>query len=162
MPRKRPEPKVITLYDGQIIESDNWKVTVRKVFHQPNHMDPYAFRIETDEGILVYSGDTGPCEGINDLAKDADMLIHMCYFISGTFTKPDVALASSGHIEAATIAAEQNVKTLIATHFTPQMDAYGVKEKCLAEMADIFKGRIIWGEDMMVIPLKEDPIPHMG
>ena len=125
-------------------------------------MDPYGFRIETDEGVLCYSGDTGPCDGINALAKDADMLIHMCYFISGTFTRPDVALASSGHLEAARIAAEQNVKTLVATHFTPQMDAHGVKERCLAEMAAIYDGRIIWGEDMMQIPLKADPIPHMG
>ena len=73
-----------------------------------------------------------------------------------------MALASSGHLEAARIAAEQNVKTLVATHFTPQMDAFGVKEKCLAEMAEIYDGRIIWGEDMMQIPLTEEPIPHMG
>lgn len=162
LPRKRPEPQITALYDGQVIETDHWKVSVRKVFHQPHHMDPYGFRIESDEGVLVYSGDTGPCEGINALAKDADMLICMCYFISGTFTAPDVALASSGHLEAATIAHEQNVKTLVATHFTPQMDAPGVKERCLAEMAEIYKGRIIWGEDMMTLPLKEAPIPHMG
>ena len=42
------------------------------------------------------------------------------------------------------------------------MDAFGVKEKCLAEMAEIYDGRIIWGEDMMQIPLTEEPIPHMG
>ena len=162
LPRKRPEPQVTALYDGQVIDGKNWTVKVRKVFHQPGHIEPYALRLETDEGVLVYSGDTGPCDAIEELSQGADMLIHMCYFISGSFLKPDQELTSSGHLEAANTAAKAGVKTLVATHFTPQMDAYGVKEKCLAEMREIFKGRIIWGEDLMEIPLHADEIPHMG
>lgn len=161
LPRKRPAPEVTALYDRQVIESDNWKVTVRKVYHQPDQIEPYGFRIETDEGVLVYSGDTGPCDGITALAKDADLMIHMCYFISGTFTKGKVP-TSSGHMECARIAAEGNVKTLVATHFTPQLDAYGVKERCIAEMSEVYKGRVIWGEDLMEIPLHHAPVPHAG
>ncbi len=162
LPRQRPKPDITPLYDKQVIESDNWKLTVREVFHQPGHIEPYAFRLETDEGVLVYSGDTGPCEGISEIAKDADILIHMCYFVSGTFNPDGPALTSSGHMECARVAAEQNVKTLVATHFTPQMDALGVKEKCLAEMAEVYTGRIIWGEDMMEIPIKASELPHAG
>ena len=161
LPRKRPAPEITALYDGQVIESDNWKVTVRKVFHQPDQIEPYGFRLETDEGVLVYSGDTGPCDGILDLAQDADLLIHMCYFISGTFTK-DQKQTSSGHMEAARTAAEANVKTLVTTHFTPQMDAQGIKERCIVEMAEVFKGRIIWGEDLLEVPVLPNEIPRMG
>ena len=161
LPRKRPAPEITSLYDGQVIESDNWKVTVRKVFHQPDQIEPYGFRLETDEGVLVYSGDTGPCDGILDLAQDADLLIHMCYFISGTFTK-DQKQTSSGHMEAARTAAEANVKTLVTTHFTPQMDAQGIKERCIVEMAEVFKGRIIWGEDLLEVPVLPNEIPRMG
>ena len=85
----------------------------------------------------------------------------MCYFISGTFTKGN-RLASSGHLECAQLAADQNVKTLVTTHFTPQMDAPGVKEKCLGDMREIYKGRIVWGEDLMRLSLHPDDIPHMG
>lgn len=162
LPRKRPEPQVTALFDGQVIETDTWKVTVRKVFHQPDQIEPYAFRLETDDGVLVYSGDTGPCDAIEELAKGADMLIHMCYFISGSFLKPDQKQTSSGHLEAARTAAKAGVSTLVATHFTPQMDAYGVKERCLSEMAKVYEGRIIWGEDLMEIPLKNHNVPHMG
>jgi hypothetical protein len=42
------------------------------------------------------------------------------------------------------------------------MDALGVKEKCLAEMREIFDGRIIWGEDLMEIPLEEQGLLHAG
>ena len=162
LPRKRPEPQVTALYDGQVIEGNNWTVKVRKVFHQPGHIEPYALRLETDEGVLVYSGDTGPCDAIEELSQGADMLIHMCYFISGSFLKSDQELTSSGHLEAANTAAKAGVNTLVATHFTPQMDAYGVKERCLAEMREVFDGRIIWGEDLMEIPLEAREIPHAG
>ncbi len=161
LPRKRPAPEVTALYDGQVIESDDWKITVRKVYHQPDQIEPYAFRIETDEGVLVYSGDTGPCEGIAVFARDADLMIHMCYFISGTFAKAKTP-TSSGHMECARIAAEGNVRTLVATHFTPQLDAHGVKERCIAQMSEVYKGRIIWGEDLMEIPLHPEPVPHAG
>ncbi|MGI9365758.1 MAG: MBL fold metallo-hydrolase [Rhizobiaceae bacterium] len=162
LPRKRPQPQVTGLYDGQVIESDHWKVTVREVIHQPGQIEPYAFRLETAEGVLVYSGDTGPCEAIEELAQGADLLIHMCYFISGSFMKPDQQLTSSGHLEAANTAAKAGVKSLITTHFTPQMDALGVKEKCLAEMREIYDGRIIWGEDLLEIPLHAQELPHAG
>jgi L-ascorbate metabolism protein UlaG (beta-lactamase superfamily) len=59
LPRRPPRPKITALYDGQVIESDHWKITVRKVHHQPGYMEAYGFRLETDEGILAYSGDTG-------------------------------------------------------------------------------------------------------
>ena len=145
-----------------MIESDNWKVTVREVYHQPGYIEPYAFRIECDEGVLVYSGDTGPCKGIEEISEGADLLIHMCYFLSGTFIQDDKLLTSSGHLEAARTAAKAGVKTLVTTHFTPQMDAQGIKERCLGEMSQIFNGRIIWGEDLMTIPLEAGSIPNAG
>ena len=162
LPRKRPKPNITSLFDGQVIESEKWTVKVREVLHQPGHIEPYAFRLETADGVLVYSGDTGPCEAIEQLSEGADMLIHMCYFISGSFMKPDQQLTSSGHLEAARTAAKAGVKTLVATHFTPQMDALGIKEKCLAEMREVFDGRIIWGEDLMEIPLEATQVPHAG
>jgi ribonuclease BN (tRNA processing enzyme) len=162
LPRARPEPQITALFDGQVIETENWRVTVRKVLHQPEQIEPYAFRLETNEGVFVYSGDTGPCDAIEELAQGADLLVHMCYFISGSFMKPGQQLTSSGHLEAARTAAKARVKTLVATHFTPQMDALGVKERCLAEMREIFDGRIIWGEDLMEIPFAESALPHAG
>ena len=65
LPRARPKPHITALFDGQVIESDNWKITVRGMYHQPGHIEPYGCRIETDEAVLVYSGDTGPCDCVN-------------------------------------------------------------------------------------------------
>jgi ribonuclease BN (tRNA processing enzyme) len=97
--------------------------------------------------------DTGPCPGIDALAKDADILIHMCFFVSGTFLPPTEELTASGHMEIAHLAARQNVKTLVATHFTPQMEPPGVREKCIADMSKVYAGTIIWGADLMEITM---------
>ena len=67
----------------------------------------------------MYSGDTGPCDGIDEISEGADILIHMCYFLSGTFNQDDKILTSSGHLEAARTAANAGAKTLVTTHFTP-------------------------------------------
>ena len=42
------------------------------------------------------------------------------------------------------------------------MDAPSVKKKCLAEMAEIFPGRIIWAEDMMKFSISPDEVTHAG
>ena len=161
LPRRRPAPDVVALRDGQVIEGGAWQVTVREVCHQPGWIQAFGFRLECDEGVFVYSGDTGPCEGISALAHRADVLVHMCYFISGTF-KPNARLTASGHMEAARLAAEQEVRTLVTTHFTPQMEPPGLRERCIAEMAQVYSGRIIWGEDLLQIPLEAEKVGEVG
>ena len=161
LPRLRPAPNITPIYDGQVIESDNWKITVRAVHHQPEFIEAFGFRIETDEGVLVYSGDTGPCDGIDALARDADMLIHMCYFVSGTFNPP-ARLSASGHMEVAELAARQNVRSVVISHLTPQMEPPGVREKCIAEMGKTFSGNIIWGQDLMELGLFPGEISEAG
>jgi len=54
------------------------------------------------------------------------------------------------------------LRQLVTAHFTPQLNAPGVKEKCLGEMAEVFSGRIVWGEDLMEIPLVPDAVPQAG
>ncbi len=153
LPRRRPEPRVVPLHDGMIVETDHWKVTAREVLHQPGFIDAFGFRLETDAGTLAYSGDTGPCDGIRDLAQDADILIHMCYFVSGSFTPARGPLTASGHMECARLAADAGVRTLVTTHLPPSLDAPGVKGRCLGEMAEVYDGRIVWGEDLMTLTL---------
>ena len=39
-----------------------------------------AYRLEAEEKVVVYSGDTEPCPRVAALAKEADLLIHECSF----------------------------------------------------------------------------------
>ena len=46
----------------------------------------------------------------------------------------------------------------MVSHVTEQMDVPGVRERLINEMAAVYSGNIIWGEDLMEIPV-DDPRP---
>lgn len=154
LPRQRPKPDVMELSSKQVVQGNNWTVTVRDVIHQQPYLQCFGFRLDTDEGSFAYSGDSGPCKGMEILATQCDVLVHMCHYISGTALNEHNKRGSSGHIEVATLAAKAEVKTLVITHVTEQMDVPGVRERLIREMGEIYSGNIIWGEDRMQIPLK--------
>ena len=76
------------------------------------------------------------------LSKDCDVLVHMCHYLSGTALCPEFAESCMGHIELAELGEKANVKTLVITHVTEQIDQPGVRERVLREMAEIYKGNL--------------------
>ena len=59
-------------------EFDGFTIHSAPVNHTPQSL---GFRIEDNSGkSITYSGDTGYCEGIVELARDADLLILECSF----------------------------------------------------------------------------------
>ncbi len=154
LPRMPPKPKIITLKSGDLVKGKNWQVTVRSVLHAQPILDCYGFRLETEAGVFVYSGDSGPCKAMEVLALDADVLVHMCHYLSGSELSDEFAKACMGHLELATLGREANVKNLVISHVTEQMDVPGVRERIIREMSEIYSGNIFFGEDLMTIPIK--------
>lgn len=68
---------------------------------------------------VVISGDTRPCEGLRQAAREADLLVH-----EATFSHEDLARAKeTGHStarEAAELARGAGVKRLLLTHISPR------------------------------------------
>jgi ribonuclease BN (tRNA processing enzyme) len=81
----------------------------------------------------------------------------MCHYLTGTELCPEFAESCMGHIELAELGRKANVKTLVITHVTEQIDQPGVRERVLREMSEIYKGNLIFGEDRMAIPTKVAP-----
>ena len=152
-PRAWPQPKVSELSDGEIVEGNSWRITTTEVVHVQPYLVCYGYRLDTPEGTFVYSGDSGPCGEMVELAKDCDVLVHMCQYISGTELSPMARQGCMGHIELARLGEKANVKNLVISHVTEQMDVPGIRERLLIEMAEIYTGNLIWGEDLMEIPL---------
>ena len=153
LPRPRPQPEIRELAAHDVVETDNWRLTCTNVPHAQPVLTCFAYRIDTDEGSLVYSGDASPSKTLTTLAKDCDVLIHMCQRISGTELNEQARISSSGHLEVAQTAKDANAKTCVISHVTDQMDAVGMQERLLREMGEIYGGNLIWGEDLMRIPL---------
>lgn len=153
LPRAWPKPAVREIATGDTITGDGWTLSVGAAEHFRPYLTSLAFRIESKEGTVVYSGDSGPTPTMRELADGADVLIHMCHHRSGTALNEGFADSCMGHMELAHLAAEARVRSLVTTHITEQFDKPGARERVIAEMATVFKGDLFFGEDLLEVPL---------
>jgi ribonuclease BN (tRNA processing enzyme) len=89
---------------------------------------------------------------MEELARDCDVLVHMSHFVSGTALNREFGQRNMGHLELARLGAQANVRNLVISHVTEQLDRPGVRERVIREMSEIYKGNLFFGEDLMEIP----------
>ncbi len=153
LPRQRPSPHVTEVSDGDTIDGSGWSVSVAEVIHVQPYLRCLAYRFETADKTIVFGGDTAPIDSLTNLAREADVLIHMCHLMNGVVTDPRITGCCSGHLDAARTARDAGVKTLVLVHITNQMEGPGVRERVLREAGEIYDGDIIFGEDLLEVPL---------
>ncbi|MFG3237187.1 MBL fold metallo-hydrolase [Streptomyces antibioticus] len=75
----RPEVRFLSgvfdfraLYDGHTVRHWNIRLTSRAVAHDT---EAYGLRAECQGSVLAYSGDSGPCEALTELASGADLFL---------------------------------------------------------------------------------------
>lgn len=88
----------------------------------------YAVRLSAGGSTLAYSGDTGPCAALTELARDADVLLSEASFLPGAGNPPDLHLTGR---QAGEHAAAAGVGRLLVTHVPPWSDP----DRALAEAA---------------------------
>ena len=104
-----------------------------------------AYRIEHKDKTLVYAGDVDYCNEIIEIAKNADFLLIECSLPNNKKMEGHLTPSLAGKS-----ASKANVKTLILTHFTPEVLKTNIKKDCSKE----FKGKIILAKDKMKINIK--------
>lgn len=154
----RPPPKALFAghdidNDGLVFEDDRVKVTAAAAchFHFASRSFPaekvpksFAYRFQTHDKVIVFSGDTGPCSALIDFAQGADLLVHEVVslpLIAESLRKvlasrpggADPALfdnlmhhMAEDHTspeEVGKLAQAAGVKKVVLTHFTPGADA---------------------------------------
>ncbi|MEM6678067.1 MAG: MBL fold metallo-hydrolase [Pseudomonadota bacterium] len=150
--RARPACQVRECAVGDVVERRDWRLTVGRAQHFEPYLTCLAFRFETAAGSMVYSGDNGGVtEDMIRLAKGCDLLIHMCHFATGDEPSDAFRAAAGSHMDVAETAAQAGAKTLVLTHLTPPMDRPGVLERLVGEMAQIYRGQIIIGRDLLTL-----------
>lgn len=103
-------------------------------------VEAYALRVEHDGASLVYSGDTGPCPRLVELARGADVLLCEAswpHVAPGRWVEPPPGLHLSGR-QAGEHAAAAGVGRLLLTHVPAWCDAAAL----LAEARDAFDGPV--------------------
>ncbi|MGH8636845.1 MAG: MBL fold metallo-hydrolase, partial [Burkholderiales bacterium] len=153
LPRSKPRPVVREIASDDVIDCGPFTVCARAVIHAQPILDCFAYRLEAEGASFVYSGDAGPCKAMQELARDCDVLVHMCHFISGTALNREFEKRNMGHLDLARLGQNANVRNLVASHITEQMDVPGVKERLIKDMTAIYSGNLFFGEDLMEIPV---------
>jgi ribonuclease Z len=78
------------------------------------------FDLATERGVVVYSGDTSPCESLAALARGADTLIHEATFLHEEAVRAKADGHTTGY-QAGEVAARAGVKRLLLCHFVAQL-----------------------------------------
>lgn len=151
LPRVRPAPVVAEIHAGTKIEGRGWTLTAGHAAHVQPYLECLAFRLDSDEGSICYSGDSGMCEELVELARGCDVLIQMNHHYSGTEPSSAYRAACGNHQDNAVMASRAGVKTLVLTHILPDLDRPGRHDEITREIQRVFSGEVVWGEDLMQI-----------
>lgn len=106
-----------------------------------------GFRLEVDKKVITYCCDTGICKNDFILAKNSDVLIHECSFLTGQKT-------TWGHAnpeQAARLAKKAKAKKLILTHFDASLylnkksrkEAERIAKKIFIDTRAAFDGLVV-------------------
>ncbi len=98
-------------------------------------VETYAVRFEVGAAVFVYSGDTGPCRALDDLARGADLLLCEASFVHGDDNPTDLHLTGR---EAGVVARDAGAGRLVITHVPP----WNNPQVAMAEAASVFDGEI--------------------
>ncbi|MEV6944223.1 MBL fold metallo-hydrolase [Streptomyces sp. NPDC051172] len=119
-----------TLHDGHTARHGDLLLTSRAVKHD---IEAYGLRAETEGRVLAYSGDSGPCEALGQLAADADLFL----------CEADIDAHHEGeqvHLtpeDAGATARAATVSRLLVTHVGPTL----TEESATKRAAAAFGGR---------------------
>ena len=156
--------------DGVVYQDANIKVTAAENSHYQytganvGKYKSYAYRFESSDRVVVFTGDTGPSDAVTELAMGADLLVTP----SSSFKDRMQSLIDSGAWQAMTsaeqarvlaqakrnitledigkMATRANVKTVVLSHSIARADSGA---PWVAEVKEHFSGRVLVAKDLM-------------
>ena len=142
---------------GEVYRDGHVRVTCALVRHPPV-VPAFAFRFETKDRSIVFSGDTAPCDSLVELARGADVLVHevmhapsldeICARLpNATRLRRHLLDSHTTEEQVGAVARDAGVKMLVLTHFVPADTVAPQTWRDAA--ARHFDGPIVVGEDLM-------------
>lgn len=153
LPRPWPTYENRVIVAGDVVENDRWRVTSGHAQHVQPYLDSLAYRLDTDEGSVVFTGDTGPCEEVIDLARGADVLYSMCWDLQGEMSRLHEDNGQTGPLTAGEMAAAAGVKTLVLVHHGPNLDIEENQRRAVVEAGGPFEGEVVFADEGHVLDI---------
>jgi len=142
----RDMPFIINIKEvipGDEMEIGNMSIKCARAEHG---VPALAYRLNSKDKSLVYTGDTSPSKKIEELAKGCDLLIHDSTFLSEEDAEK---YNHSTPAQAAEIANHAKVGKLVLTHFSQKHK----NPNDFLEQAQKEFGNVVLAEDLLTISL---------
>lgn len=150
--------------DAVVFDRNGLRITMFRVHHDP--VTPaVGYRFDYRGRSVVVSGDTTKSANLAAHAKGADILVHEALQpeimnraarVADQLGKPRLAKMArdtlsyhTSPVEAAQIARDAGVGTLVFTHLVPAPSNFVTRRLFLSGVADVFPGTVVLGEDGM-------------
>lgn len=154
LPRPKPSVDVRDVGPGTVATHKGWTVTAACAQHVEPWLESLAFRVDSDEGSIMFAGDTSPCEPVTRLAHGVDVLVLNCWDLQETMEENGEAPGQTGTLDAAGMAQETGAGKLVLTHTGPHLCEPESKTKGLQDIANAFQGEIIFAEELTTLDLR--------
>lgn len=146
-----PAPNVIEVESGQAIESNGVVINATVVDHGVVR-PAIGYRFEADGQSAVWSGDTLPCDNLDELCNNADVYVQTVIREDLVRTIPvqrflDIIDYHSTVEQAAQTAKRSGVKTLVLNHMVPA-PLPGTEDEWIALAQQHFDGTIVLAKDL--------------
>jgi ribonuclease Z len=109
-----------------------------------------GYRVEAEDKVIAISGDSIACEGLNRLARKADVLLLCCYLAKAQITNPYMerlakhTIACSDNVGK--IAKQAGIKKLVLTHFGQKPE--DLMQQIASDVARDYDGPLLLGRDL--------------
>ena len=151
LPRKPPNVIVKDIGPGVVYVGTNWKITASEAEHVQPYLDSLAYRIDSSEGSMVFTGDTQPCQSVIDLSRNADIMVCMCWDDQESMNINGESYRQCGTVGAAEMAQKARVKKLVLVHIGPNLSLHGKREKGIGDIKSIFDGDVVFSDELMSV-----------
>jgi len=159
---------------GVVFQDDKIRVTAAENSHyalmppqRRGQFRSYSYRIETPHGVIVFTGDTGPSEAVERLARGADVLVaeannglpeevakSTAAMAAQSHWSPEQARAFRAHFEVehldthevGQLAAKAEVKAVLLDHYVPQNKAEQAAD--VTSVRSSFSGPVFAPDDL--------------
>ena len=144
---------------GMVHDGGRWKVHAEHVEHGQGLGIPdfdwvtLGYRLEADGKVVAISGDAVPCEGLDRLAWNADVLVQCCYLAAAevidAHTERLTHYLFPSSAQVGEFAKRVGVKKLVLTHFRQKPES--LMQELENDVRRDFGGEIILGQDLLEI-----------
>jgi len=149
-----PQLNVTDLSPGDSFAIGDVQIATAATEHAPVH-PTIGYRLEHEGLTAAIVGDTIPCDGVDELARDADAYVQTVLRRDIIEAIPnemaqDILDYHSGVVDAAQTATRSGAKRLVLTHLVPAPTAEQYPE-WIARAAEHYDGEIVIGDDLTTV-----------